>query len=139
MSKQIFLSFCSFLIMVNFGMAQQVQFTGSAKSTVEVGETFNLTYSVNAQAAGFRGPSFTGFDILTGPYTSQSSSIRAINGRTTMSIAYTFTYILRASREGTFEVPEASVMVDNKQYKSNSLTIKVVKSSGGNQGTAESG
>jgi hypothetical protein len=139
MSKQILLSFCSFLMMITFSMAQQVQFSGNAKSTVEVGETFNLTYSVNAQATGFRGPSFTGFDILTGPYTSQSSSIRAINGRTSMSIAYTFTYILRASREGTFEIPEATVTVDNKQYKSNSLTIKVVKSSGGTQSTSSRG
>ena len=131
MSKKFFLVLFSFLLFVTVSMAQAVQFTGSAKPVVGVGETFNLIYSVNAQASAFHGPAITGFDVLTGPYTSTSSSIRAINGRTSMSISYSFTYILRASREGTFEIPGATVTVENKQYRSNSVTIKVVKNAGG--------
>jgi hypothetical protein len=116
-----------------FSVAQDVQFTGSAKPVVTVGETFALTYSVNAQGVNFRGPSLSGFDLISGPNTSTTSSIRAINGRTSMSITYTYTYYLLASREGTFEIPPATVTVDLKQYKSNSVTVKVEKGSAGQQ------
>jgi uncharacterized membrane protein len=136
MSKRIFFIFCSFLLIATVSFAQEVQFTGSSRPVVGVGETFNLIYSVNAQASNFRGPATTGFDILTGPYTSTSSSIRAVNGRTSMSISYSYTYILRATREGTFEIPGATVTVDNKQYHSNSVTIKVVKNAGNGQNTS---
>jgi uncharacterized membrane protein len=50
-----------------------------------------------------------------------------------MSIASTFTYILRANKEGTFEVPAATVTADNKQYRSNVVVIKVVKNAGTGQ------
>ncbi len=136
MNKRIFLIFCSFLLIMTVSLAQEVQFTGSARSAVGVGETFNLIYTVNAQASNFHGPVITGFDILTGPNTSTSSSIRAINGRTSMSISYSFVYIIRASREGTFEIPGATVMIDNKQYRSNTVTIKVVKNAGNVQNTS---
>ena len=56
-----------------------------------------------------------------------------------MSISYSFTYILRASREGSFDIPPATVMVDNKQYKSNSVSIKVVKNSAGSQNGSAGG
>lgn len=49
MNKRIFLVFCSFLLIVTVTLAQEIQFTGNARSAVGVGETFNLTYSVNAQ------------------------------------------------------------------------------------------
>jgi hypothetical protein len=139
MNKRIFFILFSFLLIVTASRAEDIQFTGSARSVVGVGETFNLIYSINAQASNFHGPAITGFDILTGPYTSTSSSIRAINGRTSMSISYSFTYIIRASKEGTFEIPGATVTVDNKQYKSNSVTIRVVKNGGNGQNTSPAG
>jgi hypothetical protein len=133
MNKRIFLVFCSFLLIITAALAQEVQFTGNARSNVGVGETFNLTYSVNTQAANFHGPAITGFDVLSGPYTSTSSSIRAVNGRTSMSISSTFTYILRATHEGTFEIPAATVSADNKNFRSNVVVIKVSKNAGNGQ------
>jgi hypothetical protein len=137
MNKRLLLVFCSFLLIITATLAQEVQLTGNARSTVGVGETFNLTYSINAQAANFRGPTITGFDVLSGPYTSTSSSIRAVNGRTSMSISSTFTYILRANREGTFEIPAATVSADNKNYRSNVVVIKVSKTAGNGQSATQ--
>lgn len=111
------------------GFAQAVEFTASAKPVAVVGETFTLTYILTGQGTGFRGPTMSGFDVLSGPNTSTTSSIRSINGRTSMSITYTFSYLLQARQEGTFEIPPATVAVDKKQYTSNSVTIKVVKNS----------
>lgn len=107
--------------------SQDVQFTASAKQTVAVGETFTLMYTVNKEASGFRGPNLQGFGMLSGPNTSTSSSIRSVNGRTTMTITYSFTYLLQAIKEGSFDLAPASVNVDGKHYTSNTLNIKVVK------------
>lgn len=118
------------------GMAQDVEFTGSARQSVTVGETFTLTYTVNAQGVNFKGPNLGNFNVLSGPNTSTTSSIRTVNGRTTMSMSYTFTYYLQAGKEGSFELGPASVTVDRKTYQSNALTIKVVRGQGGRQGNS---
>ncbi len=107
--------------------AQDIQFSAQAKPVVATGETFTLIYSLNAQGSNFRGPNIQGIDMLSGPNTSTSSSIRMVNGSTSMSIAYTFTYLLQATREGTFNIPAATVTANGKQVISNTLSIKVVK------------
>lgn len=114
------------LVLFSSGLfSQEVEFTGAVKPIVAVGETFNLTYTLNAQGVNFRGPRISGFTVLTGPNTSTTSSIRSINGRTSMTITYTYSYILQATREGTFTVPAASVTVDGKVFQSNTLSIEV--------------
>lgn len=107
--------------------AQEVSFQGTAKSMVSVGESFTLTYTLNAQGVDFKGPRISGFDIISGPFTSTSSSIQSVNGRTTMSVRYSFSYILQASREGSFEIPPASITVDRKTLTSNAISVKVVR------------
>lgn len=123
--KQALLTGLLFSILSLSLFAQEIEFTGSVKPVVSVGETFNLTYTLNAQGVNFRGPGISGFTVLTGPNTSTTSSIRSINGRTSMTITYTYSYILQATREGTFAVPAATVTVDGKAYKSNTLSIQV--------------
>ena len=115
------------------GSAQDIELTGTAKPEVVLGETFTLTYTLNAQGQQFKGPALNNFNLLSGPNTSTTSSIRSVNGRTSMSIMYTFSYLIQAIKEGTFEIPKASVTIDHKVYQSNSLTIKVVRNSGGGQ------
>ena len=126
-----------FLFMIAAGIAQDITFQGSAKSTVSLGESFTLTYTLNSQGTDFRGPRISGFDIISGPFTSTSSSIQSVNGRTTMSVRYSFQYILQANREGSFDIPPATITVDRRTITSNSLTIKVVKSGSGQQGTSQ--
>ncbi len=48
-----------------------------------------------------------------------------------MSITYTFTYLLNATKEGSFDIPAATVNANGKQISSNSVTVKVVKGSSG--------
>jgi hypothetical protein len=132
MLKRFIFSFILFLLFSATAVyAQDVRLTGQSKQVVAVGETFTIVYTLNAQGSGFRGPNIQGMDVLSGPNTSTSSSIRSVNGSTTMSITYTFTYLLQANREGTFDVPAASVSVNGKQITSNTLSIKVVKSAAG--------
>jgi len=138
--KRIRLSlFLLLLVSAGSGFGQKVEFSASAKETVAVGEQFRLIFSVNSQASGFTAPVLKDFAILAGPSQSSSTSMQIINNQVTRSVDFSFTYILQASNEGTFTIGPASVNVDGKSYKSNPVTIKVVKGSAqqprqGNQG-----
>ena len=125
--KVLFVTILLLLAVLPGAWCQDVQFTATVKPVVTVGETFSLTYTVTGQAAGFKGPSISGFDVLSGPNSSTMSSIRSINGRTSMTITYTFTYLLQAVREGNFNIAPATVTVDQKTYTSNPVSVKVVK------------
>jgi len=114
--------------------AQSVSFTATAKTAVRVGENFQLNYKVNAEGKGFNGPNFNNFQVLSGPNTSTNSSVQIINGKVTSRADYIFAYILRATSEGTFTIPPATINVGGKNYTSNSLTIKVVKGSAQQEG-----
>ena len=130
---KISLTIAFFFLWMGSVFTQEIEFVGSAKQVVEPGENFNLTYTINAQAGNFRGPNLSDFTILAGPSTSTASSIRSVNGRTSMMITYTFSYILQAYKEGTFVIQPASVMIDRKQLQSNPVTIKVAKGASSNQ------
>ena len=135
MLKKGFIGFYLLLMLVAAkAAAQDIQFTGSARSEIALGETFSVTYKVNGQAMNFSGPSFSDFQLISGPNPSTSSVIQSINGRTSMSISNSYTYLLQAVREGTFDIPSASVTIDNKVYKSNKITVKVVRNPGSQQG-----
>ena len=113
--------------------AQDTQFTASAPKVVSVGEQFRLTYSLNKKADQFLQPDLTDFQVLMGPSTSYNQSTSIINGKLTRSVAYTYTYILQATKEGAFQIPSATAKVGKKSFQSKELTIEVVK---GNQGGA---
>ena len=120
--------FCSWLT----EMQSQVTFTASANKVVELGENFRLNFTLNANGSDFVSPDLSGFYILAGPSTSTSSSFQSINGKTSQSISNTYSYILQAKKEGKFTIGPAKISVDDKSYNSQTLTIEVIKGSGGN-------
>src|SRR5690554_5092601 len=85
--------------------AVQVRFQMSAPGAVEVGQQFRLTFTLNERGQNLQlPPGLTdNFDILMGPSTSSSTSMQMINGKTTTEVSFSFTYILRAKQEGSFE------------------------------------
>lgn len=125
MRKLIFLFIL--LIISLGGWADEVSFTASAPDAVVSGEKFKLTYTISTQnVRDFRAPSMKDFDVLMGPTRSSQSSMQVINGRMTSSSSITFTYILMATKEGTYRISGASAVADGKATLSNSLTIKVL-------------
>jgi len=116
-------SFC--LLMALPLWADAVSFKASGPSEVSLGERFRVVFSVNARPSDFNGPAFDGFVVLSGPNQSSSSSTQIINGQASHSVNYSFTYILEATREGTFTIPPAQVTVSGDHYESNSLNIGV--------------
>ena len=114
--------------------------TASAPSHVAVGEQFRLTYTVNTQnVSEFRAGNIPDeLEVLIGPNRSMQSSYQIINGHTSSSSSITYTYIVVPTKNGTYTIPAAHVIVDGKSIASNALTIKVSGSSQGHQGNATS-
>jgi len=119
------------LILIGVGAVAQdassVTFTAQAPKAVVVGERFRISYKVNASGAKeLRAPDMKSINILSGPNTSSSFSQETINGRTTQSVSVTYTYVAVATEEGTVDLDGATIMVGNKQYTSNKLSINVL-------------
>ncbi|MCI7555885.1 MAG: BatD family protein [Bacteroidales bacterium] len=106
--------------------ADDVVFQANAPKQVVLGKPFQISYSVNQRAKNFRAPEFVDFDVLAGPYTSQSSSTSFVNGKRSSAINLTFTYTIMAQKEGTFSIAPATIMVSGEQYRSNGLKITVL-------------
>jgi hypothetical protein len=103
--------------------AAEITFEATAKSTVSVGERFQISFSLNNNGSGFKAPSFAGFDILSGP--NQSTSMQ-FNG-SAMSQSLTYSFVLQATKEGTFTIAPAKIKVNGVEIESNELKITVVK------------
>ena len=106
-------------------MAQTL--TASAPSQVAVGEQFRLTYTINTQnVSEFRaGDIPEELEVLIGPNRSVQSSYQMINGHTSSSSSITYTYIVVATKNGSFTIPAAHAVVDGKSIASNAVKITV--------------
>ena len=118
--------------------AEAQTLTARAPQQVAVGQQFRLTYTSNTQdVTGFRlGQIPDAFEVLMGPSTSTQSSFQIINGKTTQSSSVTYTYILSATKNGTFTIPAAHITADGEQVSSN--TVKIVVSGQAQQGGGQS-
>ena len=68
-NKRISIIVIFLFLIIRAVSAQEIEFIASAKPVVDLGENFNLTYTVNAQAISFKGPNLSNFTILAGPST----------------------------------------------------------------------
>ncbi|MFW5793434.1 MAG: BatD family protein [Bacteroidota bacterium] len=126
--KRYLLIFSVIIFVLNIKLyAEDINIEASAPSEVALGERFRIAFSMNANPSEFSPPSFANFRILSGPNQSSSSSVQVINGKVTKSQSYTYTYILEAQKEGNFTIGSAIVKDGNKEFRSNKLSIKVVK------------
>ena len=113
------------LLLTAAAWAQEM--TVQAPKQVYVGDNFTVRFVVNHKASDFRGPTFKGFSLRSGPSTSSSSSMSIINGHTSHSFQTTYSYTLTADLEGTFTVGPASCTADGKKLTTESFSIKVEK------------
>ncbi len=127
-------------LFVSQAWAQQL--TGRAPSQVAIGEQFRLSYTVNTDdVKGFRAGNIPdAFDVLMGPSTSTQSSYQLVNGHMSSSSSVTYTYILSATKNGSFTIPAAQAQVGSKTIHSNEIHIKVSgqAQSNGQQGRQQS-
>ncbi len=106
--------------------AEDVSFKASAPSQVIANRPFQLTFTVNQRAKDLQPAAWDHFEVLAGPYTSQSQSTSFVNGKMTSSFTLTYTYTLLATEEGTFNINPATITVSGEIYHSNGLKITVL-------------
>jgi hypothetical protein len=115
----------------SFISSQDVIFNATVSATVmEVGERFYLNFTLNTTSVkNLTPPPMGEFLVVSGPSTSQSTSVQIINGKMTRNTEFSYQYILQAVREGTFTIEPATVEAEGKQYQTQPITIQVMKSS----------
>jgi hypothetical protein len=94
---------------------------------VMAGEQFTVVYTVNSGGGEFAGPAFDGFYKLMGPQTSYSESTQLFNGKLSREVSYSYIYYFQAMNPGKYSIPPATFKYKNKEYKSDSLSIEVLK------------
>lgn len=116
--------------------AQEASIKVSAKNQVVVGEQFRVVFEINADGKRFSAPSFEGFSVVGGPFNSTSSSVQIVNGSMTRTVSNSYTYVLRAEKEGTFTIGSATCNVDRETISSEPYQITVLPGDAG--GTTDS-
>lgn len=102
-------------------------FKVQAPNAVAVGQQFRVEYVVNARASECRANiESEGFEVLYGPSTSSSSSTSIVNGQVSSEVRTSFSYVLLATKEGSFTLPAATCKCEGKQLTSGTATIKVL-------------
>lgn len=117
-------------------LTSQAQIAVSVPSHVEAGENFRLSYTINTQDVDeFRAGNIPGgLELIAGPYTSQQSSYRMVNGHTSSSSSITFTYTLYAAKDGSFTIPPAHARINGRMVASRAAKVVVngrARNSGG--------
>jgi len=123
--KFLFILIC--LTIYQTAFAEQVTAYVSANK-VGVEDAFTLTI----EAKNYKGDvvfpqifDIDNFDIVSGPVQGQNMSW--INGNVTKLLTHKYT--LMPKKTGTFTIPSFNVKIDDREYKTNPITITVVKGS----------
>jgi hypothetical protein len=117
------------LAIPGFLLAQDISFTAQAPRQVYLGQRFQLTFTINADGSNFMGPEIQNFNVLNGPMQSSGQNVMSINGKMEYSSYSSYTFILEATKAGTFTIPQALISVKGKRYMSNASTITVLNQS----------
>ncbi len=124
--RQKLLIVLSFIGIALGAYADEVVFKAQAPKQVVVGRPFQISFTVNHRSRDLQAPEFTDFDVLSGPYSSTSSSTSFTNGHMSSSYEQTYTYMLMARKAGTFTIGPATVKVSGDRIQSNGVRIEVL-------------
>jgi hypothetical protein len=123
--KQIYI--LALLLLTQTVEAQDIFVKAEYPRIVTAGEQFSVMWTINSGGGEFSGPSFEGFYKLMGPQTSYSSSTQIINGKYSQQTSYSYVYYLQALNPGKYVLSPATFRYKNKDYRSDSLYIEVLK------------
>ena len=130
-TKLLYIILFCFISIYSLDAQSDISFKTICKKQVVVGEQFQVSYELNGDGKDFKTPNFTNFEIIGGPFTSTSSSVQIINGSVSRTNTQTFSFHLRAIKEGTYTIPSASITVDKKKITSEPCEINVIASPSG--------
>lgn len=121
------LSLFTFLVMcysINAQNTSTLFYANASAKTVMEGADFKVEFIMNnIEVKNFKPPVFDYFDVISGP--SRTSSYSNVNGK--VSQQYILTYILRATKAGSFQIRSAYGDYKGQKLATNPFPIKVVK------------
>ena len=117
---------CFLMIALALNAQDDISFKVICNRQVVVGEQFQVTYELDGDGSNFTAPNFNNFEKIGGPMSSSSSSIQIINGSVSKLEKHSYSFYLRAIKEGKFTIPAATITVNNKKIKSTTMDIEVV-------------
>jgi len=109
-------------------MAAQTSFKVVPPRNVIAGNVFYVTYRLsNGSGSGLDAPAISGCKLLSPrPGVSTMQSVQIINGKQTSNNTEDYTFTYRAEKEGTYDIPPASINVDGKTLHSQAATFKIL-------------
>lgn len=129
MNKIIIFLFLLFAIKLPFFAQTGISFIAETPKVIYEGEQFRLKFSLIAwgrekdlDVEDFVPPSFEGFEVLMGP----SRSLETNFDKNKKNKIVNYTYILKASKKGCFYIDAAKVTINNVDFTSDAITIKVL-------------
>jgi len=133
MKSIVYLAFM-FLSLGNTLQAQVSFRTRVSKTAMSTDERLRVNFEISSNNGqinqrNFTPPTFTGFQKIMGPSTSQEYSY--INGK--VSSKFVYGYILQPNKTGKLKIGQASVKIDGKTYKTQPVTITVTKGQNANR------
>jgi hypothetical protein len=112
----------SALLLASCGYIQaQVKFSASGPASVAVNQNFQVDYTVENGSAKTLEPSFSDFQVLSGPNPTQQ--VQIMNGHMSQSVIYS--YVLRPKKEGSFRIGKAKANISGVTMESNELSVTV--------------
>ena len=123
MKKISFILFILCSVMLN---AQTLK-VAADKNPAIVGEQILIQYTINTKGDNFKSPNFKELRVLSGPNPSTQSSYSFVNGKSQNSSSTTYSFYLKATKEGTYNISPASITVQGKKIQSKGYSLKVVK------------
>ena len=135
---KVFLTVFLFMVSGLSLLAQDDNFTATAPASVQVGQQFQYVIQGSRQG-DVRLPAFDGFQLLAGPFSSYSSQTQWVNGKRTMEVIASYTYVLVAGEPGEYVIPPATISIRKNEYRTNEVKIVVNGNAGGRAGAGGTG
>ena len=115
--KKIGLLIVCLMTLFSLKAQDDVSFKVICKKQVVVGEQFQVSYELSGDGKNFEAPNFNNFEIVGGPFSSSSSSVQIVNGSVTRTNTHTYSFYLRAIKEGKYTIPAATIYVNKQKVK----------------------
>lgn len=120
--RNVIIFICFLACLDSSAQSQELQFKAkSDTNTYSINERFEVSFSLNALGEDFEAPSFSNFQVISGPNktTNMAYTTEGISQSTT------FIYFLKATKPGSYVINPATIYHDEGQVKSNALTIVI--------------
>jgi hypothetical protein len=118
----------SFIALAIVSQAQDISVTVDCPRIVRVGEPFQMSVKVNAEAINPKVPTMSAFTIVRNAGRQHNSQAYFSGGRWVQTTEVVFNYVVVANTEGTHEVGAFEITIGSSVFRSAPFSVQVVAS-----------